>query len=113
MDECLAEINAQVDLEIAIRHRLADTVQSRIAWALILQDSFQKGMHLVFFFPMAHCILEERKASQDSPPNDPLATLAITESPSECILAPEPRAPPFQYIRPPRKSNLPITKTKS
>lgn len=62
---------------------------------------------------MAQCILEERKASEDFPPNDPLATLSITESSSECILAPEPRAPPSQYIRPPRKSNLPITKTKS
>jgi hypothetical protein len=114
MDEFLAEVNAQVDLEIAIRHRLADTLQSRIAWALILQESLQKGMHLVLIFPMAHrCILEERKASQDFPPNDPLATLSITESSSECILAPEPRAPPSQYNRPPRKSNLPIPKTKS
>lgn len=114
MDEFLAEINAQIDLEIAIRYRLADTVQSRIAWATILQDSLQQGMHLVVNFPMAHSILlDEREASQDFPPNDPLATLFITESSSECILTPEPRAPPSQYIRPPRKSNLPITKTKS
>lgn len=52
--EFLSEINAQVDLEIALRHRLADTVQSRIAWALILQESLQNGMHLVVDFPMAH-----------------------------------------------------------
>ena len=57
--------------------------------------------------------VEERKASQDFPPNDPLATLSITESFSECILAREPRGPPSQCIRPPRKSNLPVTKTKS
>ena len=50
-DAFLSEVNAQVDLEIALRHRLADTVQSRIAWALILQDSLQKGMHLVLNFP--------------------------------------------------------------
>ena len=112
-DAFLSEINAQVDLEIALRHRLADTVQSRIAWALILQESLQKGMHLVVNFPMAHCILEGRKASQDFPPNDPLTTLSITESSSECILARDPRGPPSQYIRPPRKSNLPVTKTKS
>jgi hypothetical protein len=109
----LSEINAQVDLEIALRHRLEDTVQSRITWALILQESLHKGMNLVPNFPIAHCVLEERKASQNFPPNDPLATLSITESPSECILAREPRGPPSQYIRPPRKSNLPITKTKS
>jgi hypothetical protein len=113
MDDALSEINALVDLEIALRHRLEDTVQSRITWALILQESLQKGMLLVVNFPMAHCILEERKASQDFPPNDPLATLSITESSSDCILAREPRAPPSRYIRPPRKSNLPITKTKS
>lgn len=105
MDAFLAEVNAEVDLEIALRHRLADTVQSRIAWALTLQDSLQNGIHL----PVAHRIL----ASRDVPPNDPLATLSVTESSSECILAPEPRAPPSQYIRPPRKSNLPITKSKS
>ena len=112
-NEFLSEINAQVDLEIALRYRLADTVESRIAWALILQESLQNGMHLVLNFPIAHCILDERKASQHLPPNDPLATLSITESSSECILAPEPRGPPSQYIRPPRKSNLPITKTRS
>ena len=115
MDDLIADINAHVDLEIAIRHRLADTVQSRIAWALILQDSLQKGMHLLVIFPIPHCIpLEDGKASRDFPPNDPLATLSITESSSECILASEPPAPPSQYFRPPRKSNLPISKkTKS
>lgn len=39
--------------------------------------------------------------------------MSITESSSECILAREPRGPPSQYIRPPRKSNLPITKARS
>ena len=63
-----------------------------------------------FFFD---CVLEERKDSHDFPPNDPLATLSITESPSECILAREPRGPPSQYTRQSRKSNLPITKTKT
>lgn len=46
----LADVNAQVDLDIAIRHRLADTVQSRIEWALILQESLQKGIHLLLNF---------------------------------------------------------------
>ena len=56
-DAFLSEINAQVDLEIALRHRLADTVQSRISWALILQESLQKGMHLSCNFPVAHYTL--------------------------------------------------------
>ena len=42
--------------------------------------------------------------------------MSITESASECILAREPRGPPlsqYQNIRPPRKINLPLPKTKS
>ena len=64
--------------------------------------------------PTAHgAMLAERKTFQA---NDPLATLSITESPSECFLAREPRGPSsshHQNIRPPRRSNLPVTKTKS
>jgi len=41
----LSEIDAEVDVEIALRQRLAETVESRIAWALILQETLQKGMH--------------------------------------------------------------------
>ncbi|KAF8802431.1 hypothetical protein BYT27DRAFT_7112451 [Phlegmacium glaucopus] len=96
----LSEINAQVDVEIALKQRLAETVESRIAWALILQETLQKA---------------ERKGSQDFPRNDALATLSITESSSECILAQEPRGPPSHHhnIRLPRRTNLPFVKTKS
>ena len=107
IDACLSEI----DLEIALKQRLAETVQSRIAWALILQETLQKGMCLVLHLPMAHCVLAEKKASNDF--NYPLATLSITENSSECILARDPRGPPSSHRRPPRKSNLPIIKTKS
>lgn len=116
MFQSLAEINAQVDLEIALRQRLADTVQSRIAWALILQETLQKGMRLVLNLPIGSFVLAERETSQDFPRDDPLATLSISERSSECILAHEPRGPPFshhQNIRPPRRSDLPITKTNS
>lgn len=89
---CLSE----VDLEIALKQRLADTVESRIAWALTLKDTLQKGV-------------TDRKPLQDC---DPLAILSITESPSGCILAQEPRGPPSSNFRPPRRSNLPATKTK-
>ncbi|KAI0372264.1 hypothetical protein BV20DRAFT_1051008 [Pilatotrama ljubarskyi] len=34
----------EIDLEVAIRQRIAETVQSRITWALLLQESLQKGV---------------------------------------------------------------------
>lgn len=37
---------ADIDLEIALKQRLADTIESRIAWALILQETLQKGAYL-------------------------------------------------------------------
>ena len=91
----LPEIHAEIDLEIALRQRLADTVESRIAWALALQESLQKA---------------EKKASQGI---HPLTALSITESSSECILAREPRGPPPSYHRLPRRNNLPFPKAKS
>ncbi|KAI0356404.1 hypothetical protein OH77DRAFT_1423341 [Trametes cingulata] len=33
----------EIDLEVAIRQRIAETVQSRITWALLLQESLEKG----------------------------------------------------------------------
>ncbi|KAI0826902.1 hypothetical protein BC628DRAFT_1418952 [Trametes gibbosa] len=33
----------EIDLEVAIRRRIADTAESRIAWALLLQESLQKS----------------------------------------------------------------------
>ena len=43
-----ADVIAEVDLEISLRERLAETLQSRIAWALILQESLQGGTTLRF-----------------------------------------------------------------
>ncbi|KAH0585296.1 hypothetical protein J132_10052 [Termitomyces sp. J132] len=42
-EECFGEIVSEVDLEIAIRRRVAETIESRISWALLLQDSLKKG----------------------------------------------------------------------
>lgn len=46
VEECVQEIAAEIDLEIGVKQRLADTIESRITWALILQESLQKGMCL-------------------------------------------------------------------
>ncbi|KAH9942886.1 hypothetical protein B0H21DRAFT_823826 [Amylocystis lapponica] len=36
----------ELDLEIALRQRLSETVQSRITWALLLQESLEKGLQV-------------------------------------------------------------------
>ncbi|KAG5646997.1 hypothetical protein DXG03_001721 [Asterophora parasitica] len=41
--ECFGEVVAELDLEISLRRRLAETIDSRITWALVLQESLQKG----------------------------------------------------------------------
>ncbi|KAL0961169.1 hypothetical protein HGRIS_006141 [Hohenbuehelia grisea] len=41
--ECLTDIISEVDLEIALRERLAQTLQDRIAWARILQENVLKS----------------------------------------------------------------------
>src|ERR1700728_2491539 len=40
-----------IDLEISLRQRLASTIESRIAWALLLQESLTKNVpgKVVFF----------------------------------------------------------------
>jgi hypothetical protein len=39
MRQVLAE---ELDLEIALRQRLSNTIESRITWALLLQESLMK-----------------------------------------------------------------------
>lgn len=46
----LSDVNAEVTTEIALKEQLSDTLESRIAWALMLQDSLKKGVFCLFFF---------------------------------------------------------------
>ncbi|KAG6865180.1 hypothetical protein C0991_004623 [Blastosporella zonata] len=41
--ECFGEIISELDLEIALRRRVAETIESRITWALLLKESLKKG----------------------------------------------------------------------
>jgi hypothetical protein len=41
---CRRVILEEIDLEIALRERLASTVESRITWALLLQEALQKEL---------------------------------------------------------------------
>ncbi|KAF8071822.1 hypothetical protein FPV67DRAFT_1667279 [Lyophyllum atratum] len=41
--ECFGEVVAELDLEISLRRRLAETIESRITWALVLQEELKKS----------------------------------------------------------------------
>ena len=45
----LSEVNAEVQLDIALRERLADTLESRIVWASALKESLKNG---ACYFPL-------------------------------------------------------------
>ena len=38
------DVVAEIDLEVRLRQRLAETLESRVTWALILQETLRKGM---------------------------------------------------------------------
>jgi hypothetical protein len=47
-DAVLSDIDAEVALEISLRMRLVDTLESRIAWATALKEILQQqGMHII------------------------------------------------------------------
>ena len=37
-----AVLNEELDIEIGLRNRLKETVESRLSWALVLQDALEK-----------------------------------------------------------------------
>ncbi|KAI0335802.1 hypothetical protein GY45DRAFT_1316533, partial [Cubamyces sp. BRFM 1775] len=74
----------EIDLEVAIRQRIADTVQSRITWALLLQESLKKSV--------GSRSEDFRSASLDA--------LDAIEAPCDLIFDREARLAP-QPIRPP------------
>lgn len=45
LEVALPDIIKELDLEICFRERLAKTIESRITWALILQESLQSGVY--------------------------------------------------------------------
>ncbi|KAG6856875.1 hypothetical protein H0H87_012455 [Tephrocybe sp. NHM501043] len=87
---CFAEIISELDLEIALRRRVAETIQSRITWALILQESLRRG----------------GSGSTTSFKDAAFDALAAIEEPLDVIFAREvtPIVPPIQAqpARPPR-----------
>ncbi|CAA7268178.1 unnamed protein product [Cyclocybe aegerita] len=93
----LSDINAEIGIEIALRQRLLDTVQSRITWAVLLQESLQQQAN--------------GSASSETFRNVALDTLSIIEAPSNCILSRDPIPPPSAVQRaprpPPRKNLMP------
>ncbi|KAF8150646.1 hypothetical protein B0H34DRAFT_146939 [Crassisporium funariophilum] len=101
-DLVLADLNAEVNLEIALREQLVETVESRIAWACILQKTLQKM---------------NGNVSQDTFRNVALDALGAVESSSGSILSEDPPAPASLHANraarpPPRKTLLPYSKSK-
>lgn len=43
----ISDVNSDIDLEIAMRVRLTETLASRIAWAQSLQDAIRNGEYLL------------------------------------------------------------------
>ncbi|KAI0667615.1 hypothetical protein C8Q78DRAFT_1071727 [Trametes maxima] len=74
----------EIDLEVAIRKRIADTVNSRITWALLLQKSLSSGV----------------ASRSDDFPSAPLDALDAIEAPCELLFDREVRLipPPLRPV---------------
>ena len=44
----IGDVVAEIDLEVRLRQRLVETLESRITWALILQEMLRKGVSFSF-----------------------------------------------------------------
>ncbi|KAF8958354.1 hypothetical protein BDZ97DRAFT_62449 [Flammula alnicola] len=87
----ISDVNAEVDLEIALRQQLTETLESRITWGLILQKAIQN-------------------ASQETFRSVALDALSVLESPSLHILGQDPTPPPLPphlIPRPPPRKAFP------
>ncbi|KAI0027781.1 hypothetical protein K488DRAFT_15597, partial [Vararia minispora EC-137] len=87
----------EIDLEIGIRQRLQETVHSRIAWALLLQESLKSGISSEAFlrdesFDFQSAALDALRAAEVPilPLLDHEARLAPPPSPVSQILPPSP-----------------------
>ncbi|KAH9481504.1 hypothetical protein JR316_0006031 [Psilocybe cubensis] len=76
----LSDVNAEVETEIALKEQLSDTLEARIAWAMMLQDSLKKGTG---------------NASQGTFRSVALDALSVTEQTASHILQKDPVAPPL------------------
>ncbi|TFK40120.1 hypothetical protein BDQ12DRAFT_484277 [Crucibulum laeve] len=88
---CATDIAADLDVEISIRRRLADTLESRITWALILQESLQNGSTVSPASSFRHAAFDAIEA---------------IEAPLDIIFSREIPAPPnnqLLHTRPPPK----------
>ncbi|KAL6302839.1 hypothetical protein BKA93DRAFT_379999 [Sparassis latifolia] len=78
-------LQEELDVEIALRERLSDTIQSRITWALLLQESLGRDLR--------------RHGPDESDFYEvALDTLDAMEAPCDIIIDREPRLPPKPMI---------------
>ncbi|KAF9474325.1 hypothetical protein BDN70DRAFT_997132 [Pholiota conissans] len=94
-DELVRDINTEIDLEIALRQQLAQTLDARIAWGLLLQESVHNRSGSV---------------SQEAFRSVSLNALSSIETTSQFILSGDPPPPSNASSRivrpPPRKPYL-------
>ncbi|KIM40462.1 hypothetical protein M413DRAFT_161899 [Hebeloma cylindrosporum] len=86
-EELLSDVCNEVDLEIALKQQLSATLESRIEWGLLLQETIAKG---------------NGNASGDTFRGVALDALSVVEGQSEYILTHGPAAPPSLNIHLPR-----------
>ncbi|KDR79044.1 hypothetical protein GALMADRAFT_224295 [Galerina marginata CBS 339.88] len=79
----LSEVTAEIETEIALKQQLTGTLESRIAWALMLQESIKE---------------ESRTPSQDTYRSVALEALSVVEQTFDHILCRDPIAPPSIHI---------------
>ncbi|GJE88777.1 hypothetical protein PsYK624_048630 [Phanerochaete sordida] len=91
---CRRILLEELDLEVALRERLTSTVQSRITWALLLQEALQKELQ----HPGLDNASEFRTAALDA--------LEAIEGPSNPIFSRDVRLPPRPASVPPVSAPL-------
>lgn len=57
----LSDVCTEVDHEIALKQQLSATLESRIEWGLLLQESFEKGALIHSLLAFARLILDTRE----------------------------------------------------
>lgn len=68
-DRTAALILPEIELEIGIRKRLAQTIEDRIAWAELLRESLLKGISLLIFLSLPYCFQAEAATTATKAPS--------------------------------------------
>ena len=111
----IGDVVAEIDLEVRLRQRLAETLESRITWALILQETLRKGVssqaHGVF--SSALLLFAGSNDSTTSFENAAFDTLSAIEAPLDILFTREDLKAEKTSTPPRRKALRPPPRQKS